>query len=122
MILIDYKDPRPIYEQVTERFAELILKGALESDFQMPSVRTLAMELSINPNTIQKAYMELERRGFIYSVKGRGSFVAGNDSLVIRHRQDCLKRLGDLASEALEYGVTKKEMIETIEKIKEGKS
>ncbi len=122
MILIDYKDPRPIYEQVTERFAELILKGALESDYKMPSVRNLAMELSINPNTIQKAYMELERRGFIYSVKGRGSFVAGNDSLLSQHRQDCLKRLNDLAVEAIEYGVTKEEMIETINQIKEGKT
>ncbi len=122
MILIDYKDPRPIYEQVTERFAELILNGALERDYKMPSVRNLAMELSINPNTIQKAYMELERRGFIYSVKGRGSFVAGNDSLLSQHRQDCLKRLNDLAVEAIEYGVTKEEMIETINQIKEGKT
>lgn len=122
MVLIDYKDSRPIYEQIVEKYQTLIIKGVLTPDEQIPSVRQTAAELSINPNTIQKAYMELERRGFIYSVKGRGSFVAGNDSLVIRHRQDCLKRLGDLASEALEYGVTKKEMIETIEKIKEGKS
>ena len=60
MIVIDYKDTRPIYEQVVERFKTLILKGAMQSDEQMPSVRNLAMELSINPNTIQKAYAELE--------------------------------------------------------------
>ena len=58
MIIIDYKDTRPIYEQVVERFKTLILKGAILPDEQMPSVRNLAMELSINPNTIQKAYAE----------------------------------------------------------------
>ncbi len=72
MIIIDYKDTRPIYEQVVEKFKTLILKGALSPDEQMPSVRNLAMELSINPNTIQKAYSQLEREGFIYTVKGRG--------------------------------------------------
>ena len=62
MIVIDYKDSRPIYEQVAEKFQTLIVKGVLEPDSQMPSVRSLAMDLSINPNTIQKAYAELEIR------------------------------------------------------------
>ena len=75
MILLDLKDSRPIYEQVAERFQELMMLGILEEDSQMPSVRGLAMELSINPNTIQRAYGELERRGYTYSIKGRGSFV-----------------------------------------------
>ena len=75
MILLDYKDSRPIYEQVVEKLQELMLLGVLEEDDQMPSVRSLAMELSINPNTIQRAYGELERQGYIYMVKGRGSFV-----------------------------------------------
>ena len=68
----------PIYEQVISRFQELMLTGALEKDSQLPSVRSLAMELSINPNTIQRAYAELERQGYIYSIKGKGSFVADN--------------------------------------------
>ena len=70
MILLDLKDSRPIYEQVVERLQELMMLGILEEDSQMPSVRSLAMELSINPNTIQRAYGELERRGYTYSVKG----------------------------------------------------
>ena len=78
MIILDYRDRRPIYEQVISRFQELMLTGALEKDSQLPSVRSLAMELSINPNTIQKAYAELERQGYIYSIKGKGSFVADN--------------------------------------------
>lgn len=81
MIVIDYKDTRPIYEQVVEKFKVLILKNALLPDEQMPSVRSLAMELSINPNTIQKAYAQLEREGFIYTVKGRGNFVSGTENL-----------------------------------------
>ena len=63
MIIIDYRDSRPIYEQVVEKFKRLILKGGLTQDEKMPSVRTLAMELSINPNTIQRAYAQLEEQG-----------------------------------------------------------
>ena len=73
MIKIDYRDPRPIYEQVVDGIEELALRGALPADTQIPSVRQLAMELSINPNTIQRAYGELERRGVIYAAKGRGN-------------------------------------------------
>ena len=66
---------QPIYEQIVEKFKLLILKGALTQDEKMPSVRNLAMELSINPNTIQRAYAELEAEGYTYSVPGKGSFV-----------------------------------------------
>ena len=76
MILIDYKDRRPLYEQIVEKLSDLMVRGVLAQDSQLPSVRSLATELSINPNTIQRAYAELERQGYIYSVKGRGSFVA----------------------------------------------
>ena len=69
MKIIDYQDSRPIYEQIAESFKMQILKGILQADDQMPSVRSLAMELSTNPNTVQKAYTELEREGFIYTVK-----------------------------------------------------
>ena len=65
MIVLDYKDRRPIYEQVMERLQELMLIGVLGQDEKLPSVRSLATELSINPNTIQRAYMELERQGYI---------------------------------------------------------
>ena len=71
MIILDYKDRRPIYEQVAEKLEELMLLGVLGENEPLPSVRSLAMELSINPNTIQRAYAELERQGYIYTVKGR---------------------------------------------------
>ena len=80
-IVLDYRDSRPLYEQVAERLRELMFKGALPQDAQLPSVRSLATELSINPNTIQRAYTELERQGYIYSIKGKGSFVADNSRM-----------------------------------------
>ena len=73
MVVIDYQNRKPIYEQIVERFQMLIVKGILEPDSQMPSVRALATELSINPNTIQKAYAVLEQEGYIYPIKGRGN-------------------------------------------------
>ncbi len=114
MIVIDYKDRRPIYEQIVERFQELILKGILEADSQLPSVRNLAMDLSINPNTIQKAYVELERQGYIYSVKGRGNFVALTDRLVQRKKEEVLDAAAQLAKLAREYGVGKEQLINAI--------
>lgn len=101
MILLDYKDSRPIYEQVVEKLQELMLLGILEEDSQMPSVRSLATELAINPNTIQRAYGELERGGFIYMVKGRGSFVGSIKRLREAKRGELAKRLGAMAKEAI---------------------
>ena len=74
MIVLDYQDRRPIYEQIVEKFRHLILSGALPPGSRMPSVRQLAMDLSINPNTIQRAYSELESEGYAASVPGKGSF------------------------------------------------
>ena len=117
IIIIEYKDTSPIYEQVVERFKTLILKGAILPDEQMPSVRNLAMELSINPNTIQKAYAELERQGFIYSVKGRGSFVSGDGNLVEKRKREYLDEILRLAKEVLEIGMTKMELVFEIEQL-----
>ena len=101
------------------RFQELMLTGALEKDSQLPSVRSLAMELSINPNTIQRAYAELERQGYIYSIKGKGSFVADNDHVKEAGRQEVLQRQADLAKEACALGVTKEQLWEQIVRIYE---
>lgn len=117
MIIIDYKDRRPIYEQVEERFEELILKGGLLPKEQLPSVRNLAMELSINPNTIQKAYMELERKGFIYTVKGRGSFIADTEHLVEIRKDDLLQSIEKMIREAKEIGIGKEQVMERAEEV-----
>ena len=117
MIIIDYKDTRPIYEQIVEKFKVLILKGGMQPDEQMPSVRNLAIELSINPNTIQKAYAELERQGFIYTVKGRGNFVSGDSRLVEERKKECLHKILELAVEAMEIGLSKAELMREIEQL-----
>jgi len=79
MISLDFKDGRPLYEQIKEKIKYLIIRGVWKPDDRVPSVREMAQELTINPNTIQKAYKDLEVEGFIYSLPGKGSFVSGLD-------------------------------------------
>lgn len=114
MIILDYKDTRPIYEQVVDKLQKLIINGVLEPDSKMPSVRNLAVELSINPNTIQKAYTELERTGFLYTIKGRGNFVTYNEELYALKKGEYRERIEKILKEAEEIGISKKEMLDEI--------
>lgn len=116
MIQIDYQDRRPIYEQIVEKFQGLILRGILEPDAQMPSVRKLAVELSINPNTIQKAYNQLELMGIIYSVKGRGSYVSPDLERVEMQITKFKKDLEDLLRDGIEKGIDQEVVIEHVKK------
>lgn len=111
VIRIDYRDARPIYEQVVDQVESLALRGALPSGSQLPSVRQLAIELSINPNTIQRAYAELERRGVIYAAKGRGNFIS-DDMAVLRTRRldEIGAQIGDLAVQARALGATEAQL------------
>lgn len=123
LIVIDYQNRKPIYEQVVERFQRLILTGAMEPDTQMPSVRALATELAINPNTIQKAYTILEQKGFIYPVKGRGNFVSGNQDLKEQEQTVFFQKLGTLIQEGKELGVSKELCLQkTAEFYEEGRT
>ena len=115
MILIDYKDRRPIYEQIVDKVEELIIKGVMLPDSQMPSVRALSVELAINPNTIQKAYAELERRGFLYSVKGKGSFVAENSMMKENRKKELLIQVSEIIDEAIRLGISGQELKQMIE-------
>lgn len=119
MIILDYKDTRPIYEQVVEKFKLLILKQILQKDEQMPSVRSLAVQLSINPNTIQKAYAELERQGYIYTVKGRGNFVSDSIGLLDGRKKELKERMVMLYVEGRELGMTKGDFIGCLQRIEE---
>lgn len=76
IIAIDLRNPKPIYEQIKDNIKQLIVTGALKADEKLPSIRELAQTTSINPNTIQKAYKDLESEGFVYTVTGRGNFVS----------------------------------------------
>lgn len=115
VILIDYKDRRPIYEQVIEKFQQMILCGALEPDSPMPSVRSLAMELSLNPNTIQRAYQELERQGYIYTMKGKGSFVSNSLKAADHKRREIQEELEKCVSKAFMTGITENEFRDMVE-------
>lgn len=115
MIPIDLMDSRPIYEQVTERFKVLILRGIIKADEKIPSVRNLAVDLSINPNTIQRAYAELEKQGYIYTVKGKGNFAVGAAKLIPAYREEILQRLRELCEQAAEIGMTQEEIITRME-------
>lgn len=105
MIVIDYQNRKTIYEQIVEKFQTLIITGAIEPDSQMPSVRSLAVDLSINPNTIQKAYSVLEQEGFIYPVKGRGNFVSGNSDLKMKKQEAFFQSLRQMVYKGKELDV-----------------
>ncbi len=115
MIILDYKDRRPIYEQVAEKLEELMLLGILGENEPLPSVRSLAMELSINPNTIQRAYAELERQGYIYTVKGKGSFVAENSVMKEKRKKDLLIQVSEVIDEAIRLGISGEEIKNMVE-------
>ena len=111
MITIDYKDRRPIYEQIVSSIEDLAVRGVLEPDGQLPSVRQLAVELSINPNTIQRAYSQLEKTGVIYSVKGKGNFVAADPKRLREEKMEqILQEMEKLLRQALALGVGRERM------------
>lgn len=114
MILLDYKDRRPIYEQVIEKFQQMILCGVLQAGEPMPSVRSLAMELSVNPNTIQRAYQELERSGYIYTVKGKGSFVSDSPDAAESKRKELQEELNTYVEKAYAAGVSEQELYDML--------
>ena len=115
MIILDYKDRRPIYEQIIEKLEELMLLGVLKENDPMPSVRSLATDLAINPNTIQRAYAELERRGCIYVIKGKGSFVAENRTMKENKKKELLIHVSEIIDEAIRLGIPDQEIKHMVE-------
>ncbi len=121
MLQLNFKSRVPVYEQLTEKIKELIIHNVLKHDEQLPSVRELALELTINPNTIQKAYRELERQGYIYSIQGKGSFVKPIEKIEnSRQKEDLMEHLMKVAAELLYLGVTIEEIREAVEKTRKG--
>jgi GntR family transcriptional regulator len=92
MLHLDYRDARPIYEQVKDGLRKLMVTGVMQEGEKLPSVRALAATLAINPNTIQKAYEALEAEGYVYSVAGKGSFVAPQTGVDESHRRQLLEQ------------------------------
>ena len=113
VITINYRDGRPIYQQVKDSLRRLILTGGL-SEHKLPSVRSLASELAINPNTIQRAYRELEAEGYIYSVPGKGSFAVSDPAPDDAARAELLRRLDGIVEELELLGVGREQLAERI--------
>ena len=114
MIQLNYRDSRPIYEQVKDGLRQLIINGVLTEGSRLPSVRELAVSLTINPNTIQRAYRELESEGYIVSVPGKGSFCAQFSPQSDPRREELLARLEETVRELRWLGVSEEEIIEKI--------
>ena len=110
MLQLNYRDGRPIYEQVRDGLRQLLVTGAIQSGEKLPSVRQLASQLAINPNTIQKAYEALEQEGDVYSVPGKGSFAAGREEIDGHRREELLEQLDKIAGELLLLGLTPEEI------------
>ena len=114
MVTINYRDGRPFYEQVKDDLRRLVVSGALQPGEKLPSVRELAGQLAINPNTIQRAYRELEAEGYIVSVPGKGSFAAQRDAGDDPRREELLTRLQETVRELQWLGMTAEEICEKI--------
>lgn len=117
MILLDYRDKRPIYEQVVEKLEKLIMGGALETDSRMPSVRAMGMDLAVNPNTIQRAYNLLEQEGYLYTVSGRGSFVAPESEWREGKEKKMLAEWRLVTERAREAGLTREQLAGQLDQI-----
>ncbi len=110
MLILNYRDSRPIYQQIKDGLRRLILTGAIAADEKLPSVRSLAAELAINPNTIQRAYTELESEGAIYSVAGKGSFAAPHHEAVTARKEELFRQINSVVAELHDLGVTDDEI------------
>ncbi len=120
MISLNYRDPRPIYEQLEEKLRRLILSGAIGEGEKLPSVRELASQLAINPNTIQRAYRELEQNGFIYSVPGKGSFAGKLSGVDEGRRAELREKLLAIWTELLQLGENSERLIALLKQVAAG--
>ena len=121
MIEINYKDSRPINEQIKEGIRKLIVTGVIQQGEKLPSVRELATAKALNPNTIQRAYRELEAEGYIYSVPGKGSFAADLEDVLTQRQEDLWPVFENAARDLLQASVSAKELKQRIDALAGGK-
>lgn len=114
MISINYRDPKPIYQQIKDSLRRMIETGSLPAGSKLPSVRSLAASLAINPNTIQRAYRELEAEGYILSIAGKGSFAADGKELGSAEQLAAIEHFRSAAAELYRLGLTRERLIELI--------
>ena len=119
MIQLNYRDAKPIYEQIKDGLRKLIVSNSLSANEKLPSVREMASRLAINPNRIQRAYHELESEGYVYSVAGRGTFVAEHKGHFAERTDELLESFDEIVEELCFLSVGKKELIERIDHLTE---
>jgi len=120
LIQLNYRDSKPIYEQIKDGFRKLIISNALSANEKLPSVRELASSLAINPNTIQKAYRDLESDGYIYTIAGKGTFVAEGQEIFDTRQHELLQEFDEILEELYFLSVGRKELVQRIDMLAEG--
>ena len=120
MLELNYRDARPINEQFKDGLRRLILSDVIRQNERLPSVRDLASQLAIKPNTIQKAYRELEQEGYVYTVSGRGSFAAPLDEVGTARQQTLFAQFDEAVTELLYLKKTPEELKQRIDRLQQG--
>ena len=120
MIQLNYRDPRPLYEQVKDGIRKLVYSGMIGPDEKLPSVRELASKLAINPNTISRAYKELEQEGFIYTLTGKGTFINQEFDAHNRRKKELFEQFDKVVKELLESSVSTEELKQRVDALKGG--
>lgn len=115
MVNLDYRDARPIYTQIIDAYRSQIAAGVLQNGDRLPSVRELASQLAINPNTIQRAYRELEMAGWIATVPGKGCFVCGTPGEAVQEQQNLLQQFDQVTEALMASGIATEALIERLQ-------
>lgn len=116
MINLDYKDHRSLYEQIRDGLKELIISGVLQRDEKLPSVREMSVKLTVNPNTVQRAYKDLENKGYIYSITGKGNYVSGAETEK-KGTEELFSKLYSILKEMSFAGIDKELIINSVNNI-----
>ena len=120
MLQLNYRDAKPIYEQIKDGIRRLLLSNAIEADEKLPSVRELASSLAINPNTIQRAYRELEAEGYVYTKQGKDTFASATAMVCQMRKQELLVEFDDVVSELFILDASVEELGNRMENLKNG--
>lgn len=121
MLQLNYRDAKPIYEQIKEGIRRLLLSNAIIADEKLPSVRELASSLAINPNTIQRAYRELEAEGYIYTKQGKGTFASATAVVQTTRQQELLVTFDDVVTELFALNITKEVLGQRMDNLEQGR-
>lgn len=120
MIQLRFRDTKPIYEQVKAGIKQMVYQNVLSADEKLPSVREMASKLAINPNTISRAYKELEQEGFLYTQVGVGTYVNKELDPIARKKQELLEQFDEVTKELLYYSATQKELQDRVQELAKG--